>query len=381
MSRPDAAHQAYLSRRYFPELDGLRALCVLLVISVHMYDSAALWKWLAGSKGVTVFFILSGYLITTLGLREEEERGSVSLAAFYVRRCCRLLPLYYLVLGLYGVLLVGLGLGPGMAGLFKAALPYYAFYLQEVPFYSWLVLGQQDVPFFHSWSLGVEEKFYLLWPLLAFVAWRGDCRRRLAGALALAGLFALAPLLWTMGPVGRAWGRCLFCYFSLLAGCALAQLLHDPVWFGRLRRLGRLTWPALILFLGCHFATPWCEPGSATAALLDVVYTLGATAFLACVLLGDGPVTRALRATPLVFVGRLSYGVYLVHVLAMVAAYRLLPFAPGDPVRGVLSYLLTCVVAVGVAWLLAVTVERHGVALGRRWSRRLTEPTLQPAHT
>src|SRR5262249_908567 len=154
----------------------------------------------------------------------------------------------------------------------------------------------------------------------------------------------------------------------LLSGCLLAQLLHDPVWFARLRRLGRLTLPVLLLFLACHFATPWLEPGAPAAVLLDVAYTLTATTFLACVLLDDGSIRRPLRAAPLVFVGRLSYGVYLVHVLAMIAAYRLLPFAPGRPVLGVLSYLLTCGVAIGVAWLLALLVERRGVELGRRWS-------------
>src|SRR4051812_1063795 len=101
-------YAAYRARRYFPELDGLRALCVLLVITVHMYDSQTLWAWLAGTRGVTVFFVLSGFLITTLGLREEAERGSVALGAFYVRRCCRLLPLYFVTLAAYGVLIFGL---------------------------------------------------------------------------------------------------------------------------------------------------------------------------------------------------------------------------------------------------------------------------------
>src|SRR6516225_1632317 len=91
----------YQRRKYLPELDGLRAISVLLVVSVHLHDFETVWKWLAGWQGVTVFFVLSGYLITTLSLREEEQRGSLSLAAFYVRRSLRIFPLYYFVLAVY----------------------------------------------------------------------------------------------------------------------------------------------------------------------------------------------------------------------------------------------------------------------------------------
>ena len=85
---PGASPQAeYLSQSYFPQLDGLRAISVLLVISVHLY-AAQYWSWLAGGYGVVVFFVLSGYLITTLALREEARSGRVSLVAFYLRRCC-----------------------------------------------------------------------------------------------------------------------------------------------------------------------------------------------------------------------------------------------------------------------------------------------------
>ena len=84
---------SYLGRSYIPELDGLRAISVLLVISAHMKDRWA-WNWLDGAQGVAVFFVLSGYLITMLALREEAREGFVSLKAFYIRRICRILPLY-----------------------------------------------------------------------------------------------------------------------------------------------------------------------------------------------------------------------------------------------------------------------------------------------
>src|SRR5438094_377679 len=100
------SYQEYRALKYVPELDGLRALSALLVISYHMHDKV--WGWLAGYLGVQVFFVLSGYLITTLALREEAERGALCLPAFYVRRACRIFPLYYLTLGTYCLLIFGL---------------------------------------------------------------------------------------------------------------------------------------------------------------------------------------------------------------------------------------------------------------------------------
>src|SRR6201996_9073927 len=102
----------YQNRKYLPELDGLRAISVLLVVSVHLHDFEAVWKWLAGWQGVTVFFVLSGYLITTLSLREEALRGRLSLTSFYIRRSFRIFPLYYLMLGIYCFLILVLRMNP-----------------------------------------------------------------------------------------------------------------------------------------------------------------------------------------------------------------------------------------------------------------------------
>ena len=161
-----------------PELDGLRAISVLLVVSVHLHDFETVWKWLAGWQGVTVFFVLSGYLITTLSLREERAaRGAAFVAgrAFYARRSLRIFPLYYLTLAAYCGLIFGLGLNPEKRFLLSGAMPYYLLYFQEVPFFYGLtgesgIVQHANIPFYQSWSLGIEEKFYLVWPVLAFVS-------------------------------------------------------------------------------------------------------------------------------------------------------------------------------------------------------------------
>ena len=297
MSQP-ATYDLFRARKYFPELDGLRALSVLLVITVHMYDSGRLWWWLAGMRGVTVFFVLSGFLITTLGLREEEERGALSLSAFYVRRCCRLLPLYYLVLGIYCLCLFALGIAPALRATFAEALPWYLVYLQEVPFYSMLVVQMRDVPFFHSWSLGIEEKFYLVWPLLAFVVWRSPPRRRLLAAGSLWLLLTLAPFgLPLLSPHGRIVGRCLFAYSHILVGCILALMLHERLWFARLRFLGRRSCAALVslAFLAIHFATPWLAEPAPSGYAWHALYAVACGTMLTAVVLGDGSWQRCLR--------------------------------------------------------------------------------------
>ena len=101
-------YDGFKQARRFQALDGIRAIAVLLVMTVHAgaHSDFLPWEIVDGRGGVTMFFVLSGFLITTLLLREEEARGRVSLKAFYVRRVMRLAPLYYLVLGVYVVLIL-----------------------------------------------------------------------------------------------------------------------------------------------------------------------------------------------------------------------------------------------------------------------------------
>ena len=93
------------------------------------------WDRLNGSLGVIIFFVLSGYLITMLALREEKARGRLDFAAFYIRRACRIFPLYYLVLAVHIVLIFGLKMFSDKAQMFARTLPYHLAYFQEVPFF------------------------------------------------------------------------------------------------------------------------------------------------------------------------------------------------------------------------------------------------------
>ena len=370
----------YQRRKYLPELDGLRAISVLLVVSVHLHDFEAVWKWLAGWQGVTVFFVLSGYLITTLSLREEGQRGAVSLAAFYVRRSLRIFPLYYLTLAAYCGLIFALGLNPEKRFLLSGAMPYYLLYFQEVPFFYGLpgesgVIQHANIPFYQSWSLGIEEKFYLVWPVLAFVMWRGRSVLRLQGSAALVLLFALKPPLFALAGHEPA-AAVLYPYYPILAGCLLAVMLHDRTWYERLRFLGTRAWTVatLTLFVALHLARPQIPGDARTLAYLcDTAYSCAVTAFLASVLLGEGRVQKALRWEPLVSVGKLSYGIYLVHILCLNVAQRVFPPHTGRVAVSIGAYLLTCVFAIVVAKLLAAVVEKPCIEIGRRWSKRILE--------
>src|SRR5688572_30335175 len=118
------AREHELARPYFAELDGVRAISIFSVVVWHATERFA---WLHGHHGVTFFFVLSGFLITTLLLREESTRGRVNLKAFWIRRTFRILPLYYCALAVYAVLVLGLGLQADRAASFRLALPYYLF--------------------------------------------------------------------------------------------------------------------------------------------------------------------------------------------------------------------------------------------------------------
>ncbi len=357
----DTSHDAYLRRAHFPELDGLRGLCALLVITVHLYSHKAAWAWLAGDRAVTLFFALSGLLITTLALREEGRDGRLALGPFFIRRAFRLFPLYYFVLAVYiaYVLVLGRGDADQQASL-SEALAWYALYFQEVPFFDLIVRQQRDLPFFHSWSLGVEEKFYLLWPPLAFVLWRCRPALRLRGTVALVAALTLGlPILAWVG--FQQWARYLSSYQAILAGCLLAQWLHDADAFERLGRLAR-GWTAFIALIALHALS---SLHGLISIVVSVLYPLAALVVLAGLMRGEGALSAFFRWGPLVAVGKLSYGVYLVHLLAMALVYKVFAVGSWSVVGSVLAYLVVAGVSVAVAAVLHVVIEAPMIRLGR----------------
>ncbi|MBL9077786.1 MAG: acyltransferase [Planctomycetes bacterium] len=314
-------HAEFRATRTFAALDGIRALSVLAVVLYHFEPLP--WAPLrtlqhAGFFGVDVFFVLSGFLITTLLLREPPRPVGTALWHFYARRTLRIFPLFYVACALYA----------GAAWL-RGGEPWlhYRDYLLPLLFY-WsdvrLALQPEPFPWFgHAWSLAVEEKFYLLWPFVA-LAWR----RAHGRAFALATIAAVT--------VWRAWlalgqddshalrARLWYAFDlridTLMWGCVLAYALHDERRYERLVGWLRRPWlPVLALALAIALAVDTVLHAN-TGLRLCVRYTLAppllALALAAAVVAPGTAALRWLQWRPLAWVGAISYGVYVLHPLA-----------------------------------------------------------------
>lgn len=298
---------------YLPALDGLRGVAVLMV----MFHHAPFGLARGGFLGVDVFFVLSGFLITTLLLQERARSGSISLRQFYARRGLRLLPA--LVVLLAATMLLPLPLVSIAVPRWKVVLP--------VLFYSanWvLAFGAVDLDTLNpTWSLAIEEQFYLLWPpVLALLLALNVGRRWLAGLvlLGIAGAVVRRVMLWdALG--SNAWLRVYYGLDTrldaLLLGCLVAlvvtwDLLPHRPWARIAVRWA--TVPAGLVLLVLFFAAP--PPDS--QQLYEGPELLGcvAAAILILALVASPPPLLALvlEDKGLVWVGRVSYGLYLWHV-------------------------------------------------------------------
>ncbi len=316
--------RAYQATAYFRALDGLRAAAILLVLLHHVPDvGASCLQTLQanGRYGVSFFFVISGFLICTLFLRERDLTGRIDLWKFYGRRALRLLPLYYAVLLGEAALVFGLHqYSPANQALFQAKLPAYLFYYSN-----WLPTATQG-PFFLAWSLAVEEQFYLLFGLLML----GLTRRWIIGAAAAAlaakmGVYGV----WGSVDVNSAFCRVLFSYQEpVLWGVLTAFVLHDPQGYRFLARwLGR-RWVLGGIGAGLAGWLAWHPMRTGQSLDAQLLYLLMTVVLAGCVV---RPAVPGLCASPLVHVGKISYGIYLLHMWVVILVKKLLPF-PGEAV-------------------------------------------------
>lgn len=344
------AVRASSSGIYIPELDALRAFSILTVITCHMKNP--FWWWIDGRLGVIAFFVLSGYLITMLALREERDRGRLDLPAFYVRRVFRLFPVYYLVLGLYCVLIFGLGVVPEKRAALWASLPYYLLYFQEQPVFLGIHGDHANMTFIQSWSLGFEEKFYLLWPLLGFVLLRQGGARRMACAALLGLAAAFAP-----ATIGWHFGEFFYSYSHILVGCLIATLLDEPKWLARFQGLfvPWVNWCILALFLGLFYQYEYAS--FAWEIVRRSVFGLTAGLLVISIVLRRSPAQRLLRAPILAQIGKWSYGMYLIHILVVNGVEKIFATRAGDPFTALRAYASTCLLSALIAAGLSIAIE------------------------
>jgi len=358
---------------YLPGLDGIRALAVLGVL---LYHADLVWMQ-GGFLGVDVFFVLSGFLITSLILEEFDRSGRIDFKRFYLGRARRLLPALILMLAVVGTA-VAIWY-PDAARQLIGDTVASAFYVNNW----WYVLADQSYFEFtgrppllkHLWSLAVEEQFYLVWPLVAFLVMRRMGRR---GVLAVALALALLSTIWMtvlsvnsgfpeLADPSRAYFGTDAHAMGLLIGAGFACAwrpgrLPETIRRGAVITLTTTGILALLTIVGFFVwvgeFTPWLYQRGGFAILALVVTVLIATATHPAVPLG-----RWLGRQPMRYIGQRSYGLYLWHwPIFMVTRPNL-----DVPFDGIGLFLLRMVLTFGIAELSYRFVEipiRRG-AIGR----------------
>jgi len=337
-------------------LDGLRAVAVVAVLVSHTVPAAA-----GGFLGVDIFFVLSGFLITSLLLAERAGTGRVDLVAFYRRRAARLMPAYLAML----LLAVPIMIGP-LAGTMSWPVPRAVL---ATTFYgaNWAAMINVDAlgPIVHTWSLSIEEQFYLGWPLTFLLLVRPWERRweRLTRWLTVAFVVVVS-----LRALGRSVTGGIWPYFAtvthsdgLLIGCLLAVLLARlPSSTTPRRWPGQAAWLALAVLAG--LAAVLRIEGTATYAGGLALAVLATAVVVGQVVVDPtSRLTRLMSLPPLVGIGRISYGLYLYHlpIFALVQSFRL----PGV-VNVLLEWGGTALVALASWVWLEQPVQR---VVARRW--------------
>ena len=339
-----APHTHRSSPRFYPQLDGMRGIAVLLVLACHMDDLRlpAPLAYLAslGWIGVDAFFVLSGFLITNILLNCKP--GFRSVGRFVLRRTLRTWPLYFVVL-----LVAYLTLRHHPAGAQINWLQHVVFLQNYIPAFIARSLGP-------TWSLCIEEHFYLLWPLLVFLL----PRRHLAWVLAA--IFCSLPLL-------RYWGlHHAFTYKQLytetqfhLDGLVAGSLVALMVSWYRVppRTMIRAAYACLVIGAGTAILGFWSNWSVITGHNVVFGFTSLAIAFAGLLIFllhsDTSMLSRVFRAGPLLYCGRISYGIYLLHdgLIAFLRRFDLHRVLGSMADSSMVVILLRVALSIGVASL------------------------------
>lgn len=308
-----SAHDRYLAQRHFGSLDGLRCLAILPVIWHHSTPRPLPGIWGKGPAGVDLFFCISGFLITTLLLREKARSGGLALGAFYARRAFRILPLYYAVLLGHVVFALSLPSDAPQRAHFFRTLPLYATFTAN-----WF--ADFNVPhailFSFAWSLCIEEQFYAFWP------WIVRCLNARWALLAMCVLLLVDYAVEQSTLTGYAARIITSVAAPIGFGALLALLLIDRRTFDLLFRLCGRVWSAP-LALAIVF---WLLLRQAPI----VAFQLSLAALVcSCVIAEDHGLAWLLRLRAIRYVGVISYGLYLLNSTAIGLVRRVFPaYAP-----------------------------------------------------
>jgi peptidoglycan/LPS O-acetylase OafA/YrhL len=358
---------------YHAALDGLRAVAVLSVIAYH-YN----YSWAKGGfLGVDTFFVLSGFLITTLLVLEFRRASGLRFAAFWARRARRLLPALLLVLAFvaaYSHFAIVPWERNGVRDDMFASLFYVANWRFIFDQQGYFQLFSAASPLRHMWSLAIEEQYYLVWPLIVLAALRiGRGSTRLLGWVcaigAAASIFSMQ-LRFHPGDPSAAYYATDARAHSILIGALLGVVLlaWRPSAPAR-RALALIAIPAILLVLIATHSTSgtgarYYQGGSALFAVVVAVLIAG--------ILQAGPVATVLSWRPLVWIGQISYGLYLWH---WPIAVWLVPSRVhvGTTTLNLIRLAVTFAAATASYYLLEKPIRE------RRWSSRVSAFVLVPA--
>ena len=298
---------------YFQALDGLRGAAILAVMGFH----SGIPSLHGGFIGVHVFFVLSGFLITSILLKEMQSNGRINIAHFYMRRILRLAPAILALLIIGSVGSVALLPPDKIWGSLKGAL-FTLFYLSN-----WIRAYGGDLPYYlrHTWSLSIEEQFYLFWPFLFILLHRStkSLNSTLPILLALTALSAvLRTSLVSMGePLVRVYNGTDTNLDTLLWGCILAYICSSrgltTSLSAKLPTLAAiLSIPAALTLIYLGYAADWEKPVTYFGTF-QLVQLCSIVLILAATITKEGIVKRVLSIPLLVWIGQISYGLYIWH--------------------------------------------------------------------
>jgi peptidoglycan/LPS O-acetylase OafA/YrhL len=344
-------------QRHRPDIDGLRAVAIVPVVLFH----AGVPGFSGGYVGVDVFFVISGFLITGI-LRHEIDAGVFTLAGFYERRIRRLLPALFAMMLVTSAASAWLLLPPDLVD-FGLSVLATVFFTSNVLFWQqsgYFGPAAEEIPLLHTWSLAVEEQFYILYPLfLVLIARR--CKRRYVPATAVVTTLAFAlGLLLVVSDRDAAFYLAPPRAWELGIGALLALGVPSPTRRQRVRDVAGITGVFAIGWSVFAYSESTRFPGA--AALLPCA---GTAALLWAGTGGHNVVGRVLSTRPLVLVGLVSYSLYLWHwpVLALGRYYAVRPLTPVETTVA----LAVAIVAAIASWRY---VERPFRGRSGLWQRR-----------
>ncbi len=358
---PKSAHSAYIARRHFGSLDGIRAVAILAVLWHHTTQPVSWLPMTArGFLGVDFFFGLSGFLIVALILRERDRTGDISLKNFYIRSTLRIFPLYYGILFAL-IIIFGLILPNSQTG---------AEIMMWMPFYLTLTsnLVSDETLMTVAWSLATEEQFYFVWPplekyfgryILPIIAILLVINQLINYEIILASQHAHLEVLQST-------------FTPILFGVLLAHLLHKKASYDRLASVLSNRWMsavfALILLILVNIF-PVGYDISGTPRLLIHLTMLG---FLASCLLQEQHVLKsAMSLPPIVRIGQISYGMYLFHMFVVAVASAVIGRIGLSDIPLIL-FFCTLVGTIIVAELSFRYYEAPFIRLKHRWATPTT---------